>query len=51
MQGVNEIKEDDTLESFKERGLKIEHKVLPDAVKLFCEGKLTVDGRKVKIQN
>jgi len=47
LQKVNPIKENDTLESFKKRGLRIEHKALPDAIKLFCEGKLKIRGRKV----
>lgn len=49
VQKVNEVREDDTLETFKERGLKIEHQALPEAIKLFCEDKLQIDGRKVKI--
>jgi len=49
IQRVNEIKEDDTLESFKQRGLEIEHQALPEAVRLFCEDKLKIEGRKVKI--
>lgn len=49
IQRVNEVREDDTLESFKERGLKIEHQALPEAVKLFCEDRLKIEGRKVKI--
>ncbi|MBI2136091.1 phosphoribosylglycinamide formyltransferase [Candidatus Woesearchaeota archaeon] len=49
LQKVNPIKDDDTFESFKERGLKIEHEALPEALKLFCEGRLKVDGRKVRI--
>ncbi|MFH1129146.1 MAG: phosphoribosylglycinamide formyltransferase [Patescibacteria group bacterium] len=49
IQRVNEIKEDDTLESFKQRGLEIEHQALPEAVKLFCEDRLKIEGRKVKI--
>ena len=49
IQKTNEIKEDDTLESFKQRGLKIEHQALPEAVKLFCEDKLKIEGRKVII--
>lgn len=49
IQKANEIKEDDTLESFKERGLEIEHQTLPEAVRLFCEDKLKIEGRKVKI--
>lgn len=50
IQKVNEIREDDTLESFKQRGLEIEHQALPEAVKLFCEDKLEIEGRKVKIK-
>jgi len=49
VQKTNPIKEDDTLESFKERGLEIEHQALPEAVKLFCEDKIQIEGRKVKI--
>ncbi|MBP7737345.1 MAG: phosphoribosylglycinamide formyltransferase [Spirochaetes bacterium] len=49
LQGVNTVDESDTLESFRERGLKIEHQVLPEAIKLYCEGRLKVDGRRVKI--
>ena len=50
LQKVNPIKETDTLESFKKKGLKIEHQALPEAIKLFCEGKLKIVGRKVKIK-
>jgi len=47
LQKINPIKENDTLKSFKERGLKIEHKALPEAIKLFIEGKLKIVGKKV----
>jgi len=50
LQRVNEIKENDTLESFKQRGLKIEHEALPQAIKLFCDDKLEIKGRKVRIK-
>jgi phosphoribosylglycinamide formyltransferase 1 len=49
LQGVNPIKETDTFESFRERGLGIEHQVLPEAIRLYCEGKLRVEGRRVRI--
>jgi len=49
IQRANPIKEDDTLESFKERGLKIEHEALPEAIKLFCDGKLKIEGRRVRV--
>lgn len=41
---------DDTKETLQQKVLKIEHKILPLAVKYFCEGKLHIDGRKVKIK-
>jgi phosphoribosylglycinamide formyltransferase 1 len=50
IQKANEIREDDTLETFKERGLDIEHQALPEAIKLFCDDKLKIEGRKVKIE-
>jgi len=50
LQEANPIKENDTLESFKKRGLKIEHQAFPEAIKLFCEGKLKIEGRRVRIR-
>ncbi len=49
IQRANPIEEHDTFESFRERGLKIEHQVLPEAIRLYCEGRLKVEGRRVKI--
>jgi len=51
LQKLNPVNDNDTFESFKERGLQIEHEALPEAIKLFCEDRLKVDGRKVKIIN
>jgi phosphoribosylglycinamide formyltransferase-1 len=42
--------EDDTEDSLSERILKQEHRILPLAVKLFSEGKVTVEGRRVIIK-
>ncbi len=39
----------DTVESLSKRILVEEHKLLPEAVKLFCEGKLKIKGRHVYI--
>ena len=50
IQKINPIKENDTLNSFKNRGLKIEHQALPEAIGLFCAGKLKIEGRRVKIK-
>lgn len=43
------IKENQALESLEEEIHRIEHRLYPEAVRLFSEGKLKVDGRKVKI--
>lgn len=48
-QAAVEIKEDDTEESLLERIHKEEHRLYPEAVKLFVEGKLKIKGRKVKV--
>jgi len=49
LQKINPVKEDDTLESFKERGLSIEHKAYPEAINLVLNGRVEVKGRKVRI--
>ena len=43
------IEEDDTLETLEEKIHKTEHKVYSLAVKYFCDGRLLISGRKVKI--
>jgi phosphoribosylglycinamide formyltransferase (EC 2.1.2.2) len=42
------VADDDTPESIQQKVLKIEHELLPKAVKAFCLDQLTVDGRTVK---
>ncbi len=42
--------DDDTEETLSVRILRCEHKIYPKAVKLFAEGRLEVDGRKVRIK-
>ncbi|MFH1798375.1 MAG: phosphoribosylglycinamide formyltransferase [Candidatus Omnitrophota bacterium] len=44
-----EIKEDDTLESLEERVHKVEHRLYPKALSLFAQGRLKIEGRKVRI--
>jgi phosphoribosylglycinamide formyltransferase-1 len=44
-----EVKDDDTIQTLAERILEQEHKIYPEAVKLFVENKLCIEGRKVKI--
>ena len=45
-----EIREDDTLDTLEERIHEAEHRLYPEAVRLFVKGKLLVEGRKVKIK-
>ena len=40
---------DDTAETLAARVLQVEHRLLPAAVGLFCEGRLRIEGRKVNI--
>jgi phosphoribosylglycinamide formyltransferase-1 len=41
------IEENDTLESLEAKIHKVEHQIYPEAVRLFVEGKLNLEGRKV----
>lgn len=50
LQEAVKVEEDDTPESLSARILKVEHKLLPEAVRLYCEGRLVIEGRKVKIR-
>ena len=50
LQKAIEVRDDDTEESLLERVHKEEHKIYPDAVKLFVEGKLKINGRRVAIR-
>ena len=43
------VLENDTAATLSKRILEQEHTALPEAVKLFCEGRLSVEGRKVTI--
>ena len=50
LQAVVPVYQDDTEESLSERILKEEHKIYPEAVKLYFEGRLEVRGRRVFIR-
>jgi len=43
------VEEDDTLESLEKKIHKIEHRLYPEAIRLFAEGELKLEGRKVII--
>jgi phosphoribosylglycinamide formyltransferase-1 len=49
LQQAVKIAEDDTVDSLEEKIHKIEHKLYPEAIRLFIEGKLRIEGRKVLI--
>lgn len=49
LQKAVELKEDDTVESLKERILKEEHKIYPEAIQLIAEDRIRIEGRRVRI--
>ncbi len=51
LQAMVHIREDDTESTLSQRILKEEHIILCESIKLFCQDKLRVVGRKVIIQN
>lgn len=49
LQRVVPVMEDDTPETLAARVLVEEHQALPEAVRLFCAGRLRIDGRVVRV--
>jgi len=49
LQSVVPVEQDDTEETLSARIQKAEHQTFATAIKLFTEGKIRVDGRKVRI--
>ncbi len=51
LQKAVEVKEDDTPETLQKRIMvEAEWKILPEAVRLFCDGRISVEGEKVRIK-
>ena len=50
MQRAVPVEADDTPESLQARILEEEHRMLPECVKLLCEGRVEKRGRKVYIR-
>lgn len=50
LQSVVPVKQDDTEETLSARIQAEEHRTFPEAVRLFIEGRISVDGRLVRIQ-
>lgn len=51
MQKSVEVKFDDTPQSLSERVLTVEHEILKESVRLYCDNKLTVNGRGVIVND
>ena len=49
IQKAVEVREGDSEDSLSARILEQEHKIYPLAVKLYAEGKLSIEGRKVRV--
>lgn len=45
------VEESDTLESLEEKIHKVEHRLYPEAIRLFTEGKIEIEGRRVRIKD
>jgi phosphoribosylglycinamide formyltransferase-1 len=50
IQAAVPVSQDDTEETLSERILKLEHKIYPEAIRLFSEGMIEVEGRSVRIK-
>ncbi len=49
VQAAVPVMEDDTAESLAARILEQEHRILVEAVRLFAEGRLRIEGRRVRV--
>lgn len=49
LQAVVPVEQDDTAETLAGRVLEQEHRIYPEAVKLFAEGRLVIEDRRVRI--
>jgi len=50
IQSVVPVLDDDTEETLAARILKEEHKIYPQAIQLFADGKIEIKGRKIRIK-
>jgi len=50
IQAAVPVYQDDTEETLSERILIYEHKIYPEAIRLFSEGRIEIEGRKVRIK-
>ncbi len=50
LQSAVQVLDSDTADTLADRILKEEHRIFPEAVKLFCENRLKIEGRRVFIK-
>jgi phosphoribosylglycinamide formyltransferase-1 len=50
IQAAVPVSHDDTEDTLPERILKLEHRIYPEAIRLFSEGKIKIEGRIVRIE-
>jgi phosphoribosylglycinamide formyltransferase-1 len=50
IQAAVPVSPEDTEETLSARILKLEHRIFPEAIRLYAEGRLSVEGRVVKIK-
>lgn len=51
MQKIVEVRQDDDAKKLAARVLEVEHEILTKSISMFCENKLTVNGRRVYIND
>jgi phosphoribosylglycinamide formyltransferase-1 len=51
IQAVVPVASDDTAETLAARILKQEHRIYPRAIQLFAEGRITLEGRRVRVRD
>lgn len=49
LQDIVELRADDSVDSLKKRVLEVEHRLLVEALKLYCENRLIIDKRQVRV--
>ncbi|HTR45027.1 MAG TPA: phosphoribosylglycinamide formyltransferase [Thermodesulfovibrionales bacterium] len=50
IQAAVPVSSDDSEETLSERILRMEHRIFPEAIRLYAEGRLRVEGRMVRIE-
>lgn len=51
LQDIVRVQDYDTVETLQRKVLQVEHRLLPEALKLFCDNRLKIEGRRVRINN